>query len=236
MAQNRVPSNDVWDYIRTLERRLEAVEGRTHRNVVIPEGGVRITNDGELIVQTASGAYTFYLIQGGDGQREFGVTRDNGSFVIRTFSVVGGAQAWALHDNGNGIVVSDDAASGQGLARPALTWPTRRVRFDSLPNTDSTTFDPVLDTAFAYKSHPRAFAQVVHCVTTSGTTGEARLMLDGVQVGTTIPVAFSVGFANVGPFDVPGTHMSQHRLVLECRRTGGTGRVGADMVVRVEQT
>jgi hypothetical protein len=179
--------------------------------------------------------YTLYAKKGVDGKREFGLLRDNGTFVLRTFGV-GSGQAWALHDNGNGIVVSDDAASGQGLARPALSWPTRRVRFDSLASTDSGTFDALLDTGFAYKSHPRAYVQVVHCVTTSGTTGEARLMLDGVQVGATMPVAFVLTYANVGPFDVPGTHMSQHRLVLECRRTGGTGRVGADMVVRVEQT
>jgi hypothetical protein len=234
-VQEPVPSGNFLDTISRMERRIAALEGRTLRNVVIPEGGVTIRGGGQLVVESADGEYAFYLLEGTDGKREFGVTRDNGSMVLRTFAA-GAGQAWALHDNNNDIVVSDDAASGQGLARPSLTWPTRRVRFDALPSTDSGTFDPVVDTAFAFKTHPRAYAQIVHCVTTSGTTGEARLMLDDVQVGSTIAVSFAVNFANIGPFAIPGTHMSQHRLILQTRRTGGTGRVGADMVVRLEQT
>ncbi len=232
------PEGRIADVAKVLNAEFQKIKelGRkTLYSAVISAGGLRIQDDGAFEIVTSTGAYTLYAKKGTDGKREFGVLRDNGTFVIRTFTA-SGAQAWALHDNQNGIVFSDDAAAGQGIARPALSWPTRRVRFDSLPSTDSASFEAVVDTGFVYKQHPMAYAQVVHCATTSGTTGEARLMLDGVQVGSTITVGFAVAYANIGPIAIPGSHMSQHRLILECRRTGGTGRVGADMTVRGEQT
>lgn len=220
--------NLLWEAVRELSR-------STLHNASISGGGLLIRDDGALEVVTSTGVYVLYSRRALDGKREFGVVRDNGTYVIRTFAV-SGEQAWALHDNQNGIVFSDDAAAGQGIARPSISMPTRRVRFDGLPNTDNGTFDAVLDSGFFYKQHPMAYVQLVHCSSTSGTTGEARLMLDGVQVGSTITVGFAVTYVNVGPFAVPGSHMSQHRLVLECRRTGGAGRVGADMTIRGEQS
>lgn len=216
-------------------KELAEVVRKTLYGAVISAGGLLIRDDGAFEIVTSTGVYTLYAKKGTDGKREFGILRDNGTFVLRTFTA-GGGQAWALHDNQNGIVFSDDAVSGQGIARPAMSWPTRRVRFDGLPNTDSSTFDAVVDSGYVYKQHPLAYVQVVHCSTASGTTGEARLMLDGVQVGSTVSVGFAVGFADIGPFAVPGSHMSQHRLVLECRRTAGAGRVGADMTIRGEQS
>lgn len=227
--------SDLADFLNGKFQEAKAQARKTLYQAVISAGGLLIQDDGAFEIVTSAGVYTLYAKKGDDGKREFGILRDNGTFVLRTFST-GVNQAWALHDNENGIGFSDDAVAGRGIARPSLAWTTRRVRFDSLPNTDSATFDAVVDTGFVYKQHPLAYVQVVHCATTSGTTGEARVTLDGVQVGSVIPVGFAVGFANVGAFAVPGTHMSQHRLVLECRRTAGTGRVGADMVARGEQS
>lgn len=225
--------SDLADYLNRQAKKMAEQIRKTLYGAVISAGGLLIRDDGAFEIVTSSGTYVLYAKKGLDGKREFGLLRDNGRFVLRTFSTAGG-QAWALHDNNDDIVVSDDGVSGQGLARPSLPWSTRRVRFDTLASTDSATFDGVVDTGFVYKSHPRAYVQVVHCATTSGTTGELRLMLDGVQVGTTQAVSFAVNFVDFGPFAVPGSHMSQHRLVLECRRTGGTGRIGADMVIRNE--
>ena len=230
------PEGRVADLAAVLNGAFQQVKEHARKTLyraVISAGGLLIQDDGAFEIVTSAGVYTLYAKKGDDGKREFGLLRDNGTFVLRTLSTAG-SQAWALHDNNNDIVVSDDGVSGQGLARPSLMWATRRVRFDMLPSTDSGTFDGLVDTGWVYKAHPRAYVQVVHCATTSGTTGEVRLMLDGVQVGATQPVTFSLGFADIGPFAIPGSHMSQHRLVLECRRTGGTGRIGADMTVRSE--
>lgn len=224
---------DLPAYFNAQAKKLAEQLRKTLYGAVISRGGLLIQDDGAFEIVTSAGVYTLYAKKGLDGKREFGLLRDNGTFVLRTLSTAG-SQAWALHDNGNNIVVSDDGVSSQGLARPSLPWPTRRIRFDSLASTDNGSFEGLVDTGFVYKSHPRAYVQVVHCATTSGTTGELRLMLDGVQVGSTQTVGFALTFADVGPFAVPGSHMSQHRLVLECRRTGGTGRIGADMMIRNE--
>lgn len=226
---------DVAEFLNGKFKEAKELGRKTLYRAVISAGGLLIQDDGAFEIVTSTGTYVLYAKKGGDGKREFGILRDNGTYVLRTFSTAG-QQAWALHDNTNNVIAGDDGVSGQGLARPALAWPTRRTRFDTLPSSDSGSFETVVDTGYVYKQHPLAYAQIVHCSSVSGTTGEVRLMLDGVQVGTTQTVSFAQTFVTIGPFAISGTHMSQHRLTLDCRRTAGAGRVGADMVVRSEQS
>jgi hypothetical protein len=227
--------SDVAEVLNSKFKEIRELARKTLYGAVISAGGLLIRDDGAFEIVTSLGVYVLYAKKGLDGKREFGILRDNGTYVLRTFSTAG-QQAWALHDNVNNVVAGDDGVAGQGLARPSLSWPTRRSRYDTLPNSDSATFETVVDTGFVYKQHPLAYVQIVHCASAAATTGEVRLMLDGVQVGTTQAVTFAQTFVNIGPFAIPGSHMSQHRLVLDCRRTGGAGRIGADMVVRSEQS
>lgn len=219
------------DYLDRQARKAAENMRKTLFSAVISAGGLLIRDDGAFQIISADGSFTLYARRGSDGKREFGLLRDNGTFVLRTFSTAGGYQAWALHDNSNNITNSDDAESGQGIARPYLSIPVQTQRWDNLPSTSLDTFEAVETTNYQFKQHPRWFVQIRHCSTAADTTGELRLTLDGVQVGDPTPVAFTSAWVNVGPIAVPGTHMSQHILNLECRRTAGTGRVGASMTV-----
>ncbi|MEO6090821.1 MAG: hypothetical protein ABIQ18_47735 [Umezawaea sp.] len=236
MGQVNTTSN-LFERIKGIERRVNEVYKKVGlASATITKGGLTLLQDAFLRMVDDSGTEVLYFGPDGLGRQVMTIRREGGAPVMFTYFAGPGQQYWALNDGAQNQLIADDAVSGQGLARPSMVWPVRNVRFDTLPSTDSGSFDTVQDTGFGYKLQPKVTAQIIHCATTSGTTGEAQLLLDGVPVGSPISVAFVVGFVNVAAFAVPGSFMSQHRFELQCRRTGGTGRIGASVIIRGEQS
>lgn len=123
-------------------------------------------------------------------------------------------------------VIGDDGYSGSGLARPYVPIGVQRANLAEMPRTASASFVD-LELGDFYKQHPKALVNINCGCDTSGTTGEVRVLLDDVQVGGTIALAFAVGVNVLGPFTVPGAHMSTHRIRIQARRTLGTGNACA---------
>lgn len=235
MGQVNQPSN-LFDLYRQL--RKEFAEFRKNvglSSAILRKGGLSLLEDAFLRMVDDLGVEIVYIGPDGAGRQMIRIRREGGADILYTYAAITGTQFWALTDADSNIIMSDDAVSQQGIARPSVPIETRIARWDNLPSTDQAEFETVTDTGFFFKQQPFLHAQLLTCTTNPGTSGEARLMLDGVQVGSIVPVAFSLNFASA-TFVVPGSHMSQHRLELECRRTAGTGRVGASMVVRGEQS
>lgn len=224
--------------------RIDAVEGRVSEiwkkiglaAATIAGGGLTLIQSAFLKMVDSSGVQILYIGPDSLGRQIVALRRDGGATVLYTYFVGPGQQYWTLTDRTENQIFADDAVSAVGIARPHLTMPTRIARWDQLPGSDQPTFETVVETAYFDKQQPKATVQIQTCSSVSGTSGEARLMLDGVQIGATISVGFTVSFTNIGPFDVPGTFMSQHRLELQCRRTVGTGKVGASMIVKGDQS
>lgn len=140
-----------------------------------------------------------------------------------------GDQFWALWDNQQNIVMSDDGASDAGLARPWL--PIQWVESSAvLPtvNTSSGTFS-ALWTAKYIKQHPRVYVQVLTYCSDGTTAGEVRLAVagGGAQIGATqvAPAGF-YGLLTIGPESVDADHMGEVELEVQVRRTAGAGTVG----------
>ena len=230
MAQNRVPSQDVWDYLHRLERRLEAVEGRTLRNVVIPEGGVRIRGGGELVAETPDGVAMFYLgelVVAGVPFRGIVMRREDGSAMFYT-SIPGSDPSkifWAWLDQVGNICVSNDAQSGEGLARPYLATPAARAKFTSWEFTTSATFEALWHVRH-FKQHPKVRGRLYATTDASGTTGEWRIIIahTGAVIATGT-VGFGQGPQEWGPVALPGDIYSDITLTIEVRRTAGSGNV-----------
>jgi hypothetical protein len=89
----------------------------------IGKGGLRIKDGGSFQVRSASNVQVVYLGPDVNGVQYVAFRRNDGSTVLYTYSIVGGNQYWALTDKTTRILVSDDAASGVGLARPWLSVP-----------------------------------------------------------------------------------------------------------------
>lgn len=236
MPPNPVPSQDVLDYIKRLERRLDELERRTLRNVVIPEGGLTIRSGGELNVLHPSGNWILRVAKGSDGKYYLSVHRDDGTAALEIGTSTMGDQFLALWDRTGHIVVSDDADSGQGLARPWLSIPTTNVAAASLPTTASAAFFSVVSSGWFQKQQPFIEAQALLLSNASG-AGEARYTLNGTQVGEAIPItAGAFAWTSLQRFPIPGNVGDYVRLELQLRLTNATGGVAGSMIATQRQS
>jgi len=236
VGQVNQPSN-LLDRIIRLEKRVEEIWKKVGlASAVIRKGGLTLLDDAYLRMVDDNNDEIVYIGPDDEGKQIIRIRREGGADVLYTYTAASGRQYWALTDNAHQIIFSDDAESGQGIARPWIPIPVLTTRFDQMPSTPNTNFELVQSTAFRPKQSPFWRVNTSHCTTAPDTAGEARLILDGVQVGATFGVGFVVAWTDIGPFPVPGTHMSQHHLELHCRRTAGTGRVGANMIVESQQS
>lgn len=241
MPPQPTPSQDFLEEIYQLKRQIAELERRTLRNVVIPEGGVRIINDGELIVETDSGAQMFYLgplVAGGVPFRGVMLQRENGTKMFVN-GVSGGDPnkiffAWI--DNAGNTLFSDDAASGTGIARPWLSMPSVPVLNTAIPVTTSGTFASVYSTGWILKMQPNVEVQAL-LYSTGGGVGEARYTINGSQVGST--VAINNGdftWTSLTSLTSPGNIFTYIRVELQVRRTNGAGSVGGVLVASQRQS
>jgi hypothetical protein len=236
VGQVNTPSN-LLDRIKQLERQYQQLwKAIGLTSATIEKGGLTLLNDAFIRMVDDNGHEIVYLGPDSTGQQIIRIRREGGKDVLYTYTALGGRQYWALTDNNNDIVFSDDAVSGQGIARPHLPIPTRVRDWRHMPSSDLSSWATVEDTGYTPKQQPYVLIQATHCTTLPDTVGEGRVMINGVQVGPVWPVAYAVSFTDIGPKLVPGTHMSPVLIELQTRRTSGTGYVGASMVVRGQQS
>lgn len=230
-------ASNLIDRVVRLEKRVNEIWHKIGLTAAtISKGGLTLINDAFLRMLDDAGIEILYFGPDSNGKQMIRIRREGGADVLFTYTASSGRQFWALTDGGDNIIASDDAISGQGLARPSIPVPVRAMRFDQLPSAPDTNWTSVVGTGWFFKQQPLASVQMISCSTASDTSGEVRLLLDDVQVGSVISVAFGVNFTDFSRFALPGNHMSQHKLELQVRRIAGTGRVGADMVIRQEQS
>lgn len=133
----------------------------------------------------------------------------------------------------NGLPLVSEDPGGGGL----LSWPL--VPFTTYCD-DYTKWGAVTDAAFKsiagarqYKHSPRLQVQVRHTTDAGDTTGEIRVMVNGAQMGATQPVGFVINTTSFGPATIPASvEWGQVvEVVVEARRTAGTGAVRAEIVL-----
>jgi hypothetical protein len=202
------------------------------RSMSISGGALTVRNGGKLrvlypddqggglgvyfgdIVSEGSGTYlgTGLLVQQPDGS-------DMATF--RSDAITGETRAEMYGSDGS-IIVGNDAVSGSGLARPYVGSGFGRHRYaDMTVSTASDTFETLWNTT-VYKQHPILEVAVRATMDTSGTTGEVRVMADGVQIGATSSEGFAIAYKYFnGP--LPGDHMEGTFVEIQGRRTSPTG-------------
>lgn len=243
MTQEAAVPKDLIGQIRRMIQQEVADSYRSAplHNASISKGGITV-RDGYIRVQSADGVSTVFM--GGvdpslpDGTRQPGIVirREDGTAAMAMFDPDPDPdgpgdykQFLALYDREEHITVSDDTASGRGLARPYIPATFYRDRFADWVRTTSTTFETMF-AAWVYKQHPRLWVQVWGTSDLAGTTGEVRVLADGVPWGPVRSVAFVAGTVDFGPVALPGAHMETVRVEIQARVTSGSGGV------RVEPT
>jgi hypothetical protein len=215
---------DVNSEIRELKRQVAELNKRVGlSSAVISRGGLRIINEGELVAVDENDVVIFKV-----GQVNFGsgtsygmrLAFDNGNPAF----VMGGPpgdQVWALYDENENYIVTNDLISGYGLARPYFAYPlapTTDAEINGtvlVPSTTSATYVPIYE-GVPSVWHPRVSYYV--SISATGVT-DWRILVNGNVVFTGSPSALGM-FSIPGWGDTvnPGDYVT---FTIEARNTGG---------------
>lgn len=225
----------LFDRIRQLVRDEVAKLLRSGllRNASISEGGLTIRGG---FLRLVAGAVDLFYVgpvapnkADGTAQQGWIVRRADGTNVLFLRDAIptdaGGALQQALnwYDRTGNVVLADDTNGGVGLARPWLSGGFGRTRFtDFGVGSTSATFETLWDQRIS-KQQPRLEVAYRASMDTSATTGETRVLVNGVQLGTTQAETFSVATHFIGPLAVAGNHMDDLLVEIQGRRTSTTG-------------
>ncbi|KFU81023.1 hypothetical protein SAMN04489729_4802 [Amycolatopsis lurida] len=122
MGQLNQPSNLV-DRVSKLERALEAfrkLSGLT--SAIIRRGGITLLDDSFLKMVDDQGTRILYIGPNSEGKQVFALRRENGSLVLQS-DYFAGEPFFAMRDQNDVILFSDNAAGSGGMARPWLPIP-----------------------------------------------------------------------------------------------------------------
>ncbi|MGW5647511.1 hypothetical protein [Saccharopolyspora sp. NPDC003762] len=237
MGQVNQPSN-LLDRIKRAEQQIQRLwKSVGLASATISRGGLTLLQDAFLRMVDDNNTEILYFGPDTDGRQIMRIRREDGSRVMFTGKSAGGRDYWALADSTGRIVVSDDAASGVGLARPWLPVPLYQ---QFVPRTITTHTDGNGE-VYAYatidvsqvgseKTLWEGRASVSHpYISVDGVWGRAlgtptityRLKVGGVEVGSWTGTALEV--ATKGPFDVSAQVGADWVPVTLTATTSGTG-------------
>lgn len=202
------------------------------RNASVTGGaGLTVADGGAWRLTAADGTEIFYVgpvdppMPDGSPQPGVIVRRGDGTVVLMLYDVDPTVfqQALNWYDRGGNVVLADDTASGQGLARPYIPGGFHRTRFaDFTVTSTSATFETLWDARLP-KQHPRLEVGYRASMDTAATTGEVRVLVNGVQLGATTAEAFLVATRFIGPAAVAGNHLDTLLVEIQGRRTSAGG-------------
>lgn len=216
--------------LRELRRNVDELRAERSLGAASIEAGDLVLRSGSTLhVKHATGFDLLAVHRDAGGRYVIAIKRDDGSDALVIESTPIG-QYLAIKDQHGSIIMSNDASSGVGLARPWLPIPFARVDVSpalnsGLATTQSGSF-VAANEAFTHKQHPWAtFRGYVSASSDGVTVGEARLVHGETVIGTltTDPGAALVDFLDWQPSSVQFGQMMQ--LSYEIRRTAGTGSV-----------
>lgn len=233
MGQVNQPSN-LLDRIKRLEQQYQQLwKALGLTSATIERGGLTLLNDAFLKMIDDNGDQIVYIGPDGQGKQIISIRREGGGLVLYTYTTLGGTQFWALTDTDENILVSDDAVSGTGLARPWLPVPLYPQFVPSTPaagisgswaiSASEISTEKTLWEGRASVSHP--YIEIDGDWGHASGTGNItyRLYLGFTLVGTWVETGGVT--ARRGPYSVGGEFGNDWVQVRVTAQTGGTGEV-----------
>ncbi len=125
--------------------------------------------------------------------------------------------------NGGQIIVGSDANSGYGLARPWLPIAFQRADVLSWASSTSAVYVGLVE-AWTHQQHPWFEARIA-ISGNPGTTGDVRVLVDGVVVGDPVSFDGTNASTQTRAARIVGDFGKQRQVVLEFRRLTGAGSI-----------
>jgi hypothetical protein len=170
-------------------------------------------------VSTGSYLGTGMLLQQPDGTDITSIRTAEGDFGS-------GKSIVMLMDSGGRVVLSSDAASGEGVGRPWLPLPTPQpTAIAKWPSTTATSFGNIAE-CWTEMQHPKLWWNAT-VTTDSGVSGEVRLSIDGGKtLGPVHQVAAGTPTYINDVIALPaGFHGKTWPVNVQARVTSGTGEI-----------
>jgi len=211
-----------------LIRKIEELERRLRSLELSPRLGSAAIDDGSLTV-ALNGVPMLYVgeLSGGNaGYHGLEVFREDGTLAF----IVGGNafpyQYWAMQDRTNHIVASDDAASGEGLARPYIPYQVYTGDSTLWPGVVGGSFS-LIQTLMGQKQHPKLHVEVAAICTDGTTSGQVRIFdyNNSTQLGSTwnVPTGTTGIIGNAWDVTPSAGWGSAVNIGIDARRTAGAG-------------
>lgn len=220
---------DQGSQIIAIRRELKALRDRV--------GLVAAKFRGEFeVLHATAGTWLLKIGRGSQGKYFLSIRRDDGSVAFEIGTTTSGQQFWAGWDRSAHIVVSDDALSGEGLARPWLPHPSVDTLASAMPMVSNTSWFQTAGSGSFIKQQP--FMQIQALVRTAGgSAGQARFAVNGTPVGSVIDIGVDQFFWTPSQkIALPGNYDDSLFVTVEVQRTSGTGTVGGRFVWTQRQT
>lgn len=234
--EDLTPAGNDWVVRELATLRAEIEELRAARSgeaTTIGHGGVTIVNDGYLRMVDDNGTQIMYFGPDANGFQIARLRRENGALLLYT-GKAGSNNFWALTDNLNKVIVSDDAIAGKGLARPWLPVFLTPTFAPSLPAAGATGTWCIDSTQVVTEvglwegratiSHPWIQVDGVWGHASGSGTVTYRLKVNGIEVGNWTAAAGVV--SRQGPFSVADSvGRDWFSVQVTAQQTTGTGAV-----------
>lgn len=230
MTQEGGTPAGFWDRVEQVAKKVvnDYIRAGLLNSASISSGGLTIKG-GALKVLYSAGQLAVYfggLVTGTTYAGTGLLIQEPNGIDIASFSYneVTGTHTANLHDGQNNVIVGNDSFSGQGLARPYVPqggWARARYADWNIATT-SATFE-TLWRGEMFKQHPKISVATLSSMDTSGSTGELRVVVDGVQMGTTQTIGFAQTVSLIGPDVVAGVHMKVLTVEIQGRVASGAG-------------
>ncbi|HEX5542461.1 MAG TPA: hypothetical protein VFX60_13020 [Micromonospora sp.] len=218
--------------VQRLKRELRELRAaRRLESATIGQGGITIKDGGSLRIVDEDGnviARFGDLSEFGDGMKGVILQRAGGEQAFSFYGTGVGDEGFVgIYDRSGNYIVTDDAHSRRGLARPYIPLHVGEI-VQPVATTTSGSFTDVLTGANVIQ-HPVLYAHLLVQAGDASTAGQVRLALDGAAIGPTLTVsAGSYTFASIGPFAVPspGPYAALRTLSVQARRSAGASTIG----------
>jgi hypothetical protein len=211
---------DLLTRIRDLERQVRELRRGSLFGAAISQGSMEVrTPDGDVIARIGE------IEVGGQAAYGMQVFRRNGTLQARFFDTPGGGGYWAMFDEQNTVILSNDTVSGQGLATPYIplsVMPYSEVLSPSVAVASSSF--TITHRVHGQRQHPRVRLLLL-LDTDADTTAEVILAQAGVQVSPTMSVPAGNNSYEWLDSTIPGPHLGALFLDVQARVTAGTGQI-----------
>lgn len=225
--------NDLIQQLKELTKRVENLESGNRIGATSIDTGTFRVSSGEMVVGGVNFPQIVFfglITYGGDPAPGWIFRRGDGTAAYALLGSSPTEQFWALYDNQENIIFSDDGVTNQGIGRPFMPIPfTEHSNTVPVLTTTSGTFTAV-QTGRYQKQHPKVQVDVLVRSSDGSTTGEVRLWngtRNELVAGPNTITAGLYGLSTLGPAAVNGNHMDTMELEIHIRRTAGAGTIGA---------